>query len=301
MDKFRGLFPAAITPMAGDGEGFDEVAFRKVLEFNIQSGVHGFWLAGGTGESVMLDDEENRQLATAAVDQNRGRVANIMHVGTPTTKRSARLAEHAARAGVEAICCVPPFFYGRTDDEIVEHYRIVGEAADLPLFVYNLPHMTGVEITVDLMHKIQDKVPRLEGLKHSSVNFRNVDAFAQMGLTCFIGSSALMLPALTLGAVGCVDGPPIMAPEFWTEIWNAYQEGDGERAKAAQRRANDVVSLAMAIGGRFHAIVKVVLSHRLGIDCGAPRAPGLPLTEEQRRQIVRDADQLGLGPVEVAP
>ena len=173
MDKYHGLFPAVITPMTGAG-GFGEAAFRKVLEFNIQAGVHGFWLAGGTGESVMLDDDENRQLATAAADQNRGRVANIMHVGTPTTRRSAQLAEHAARAGVEAICCVPPFFYARTDDEIVEHYRVVAAAADLPLFVYNLPHMTGVEITVDLMTKIQDSVPQLRGLKHSSANFTNV-------------------------------------------------------------------------------------------------------------------------------
>ena len=298
--EFQGLFPAVITPMAGNGD-FDEVAFRKVLEFNIQAGVHGFWLAGGTGESVMLDDEENQRLATAAADQNRGRVANIMHVGTPTTKRSAQLAEHAAQAGVEAICCVPPFFYARTDDEIVEHYRVVAAAADLPLFVYNLPHMTGVEITVDLMRRIQDRVPQLKGLKHSSPNFPNVGAFARMGLTCFIGSSALMLPALTVGAVGCVDGPPIIAPECWVEIWNAYRKGEVDRAEAAQRKAIDVISLAVGIGGRFHAILKVVLSHRLGVDCGSPRPPGLPLSEEQRRQVIDEADQLGLGPVEVKP
>ncbi len=239
--------------------------------------------------------------ATAAADQNRGRVANIMHVGTPTTKRSAQLAEHAAQAGVEAICCVPPFFYTRTDDEIVEHYRVVAAAADLPLFVYNLPHMTGVEITVDLMGRIRDRVPQLKGLKHSSPNFPNVGAFARMGLTCFIGSSALMLPALTVGAVGCVDGPPIIAPECWVEIWNAYRKGEVDRAEAAQRKAIDVISLAVGIGGRFHAILKVVLSHRLGVDCGSPRPPGLPLSEEQRRQVIDKAEQLGLGPVEVKP
>ena len=150
MSEFHGIIPATITPMDPEG-AFDEEAFRKVLEFNIRAGAHGFWLAGGTGESVLLDDEENKRIAAIAAEQNRGRVVNIMHVGAATTARAARLSEHAARVGVDSICCVPPFFYHRGDAEIVEHNRIVGAAADLPLFVYNLPGSTGVEITPDLM------------------------------------------------------------------------------------------------------------------------------------------------------
>ena len=203
--EFRGVFPAIITPMTPDGK-LNEEAFRQVIEFNIQAGVHGFWVAGGTGESVMLDDEENKRIAEIVVERSRGRVKNIMHVGAPTTARAARMAEHAARAGVEAICCVPPFFYRRTDKEIVEHYRTVAEAADLPLFVYNLPSATGVEITPVLMQKIQEKVPQLVGLKHSAPTLSHVRAFARMGFSCLIGNCRMMLPALTLGAAGCEDG-----------------------------------------------------------------------------------------------
>ena len=67
------------------------------MEFNIQAGVHGFWVAGGTGESVLLDDDENMRIATIAADQSQGRIANIMHVGATTTARAARLAEHRRR------------------------------------------------------------------------------------------------------------------------------------------------------------------------------------------------------------
>ena len=172
MADFEGILPAIITPMGEDGR-LNEAAFREVMEYNIQAGVHGFWIAGGTGESVLLDDEENMKIAEIAADQNRGRVNNIMHVGAATTERAAALAEHAAKMGNEAICCVPPFFYRQSDDAIVEHYRIVGEAADLPLFVYNLPQSTGVEITPELMQKIQDRVPQLKGLKHSAITFAN--------------------------------------------------------------------------------------------------------------------------------
>lgn len=297
MVEFRGVFPAIITPMTPEGK-LNEDAFRQVMEFNIQAGVHGFWVAGGTGESILLDDEENRRIAEIAVDQAHGRITNIMHVGAPTTARAARLAEHAAKVGVEAICCVPPFFYGRSDEAIVEHYRVVAAAADLPLMVYNLPHATGVEITPPLMLKIQERVPQLAGLKHSALTFANVRAFTKMGLSCLIGNCRLMLPALTIGATGCVDGPPNMAPELWVEIWHAYQAGDLKRAEAAQDKATEITSLMQPFS--FHAVIKAVLSERLGIDCGDPRPPGLPLTPEERMQLRQKMAELNLAPIALA-
>ena len=297
MSGFHGVYPAIITPMTAEGD-LNEAAFREVMEFNIQAGVHGFWVAGGTGESVLLDDEENMRIAEIAADQSRGRIENIMHVGAATTARAVKLAEHAAKSGVESICCVPPFFYRQSDEAIVEHYRAVGAAADLPLFVYNLPQSTGVEVTPELMRKIQDGVPQLKGLKHSAVTFTNVRAFAKMGLHCLIGNSMLMLPALTIGATGCVDGPPNMAPELWVEIWNAYNDGDIARAEAAQDRASEVTGLVRQFG--LHATAKAVISERLGIDCGDPRAPGQPLAPEQRAALMKRVAELGLQRAAVA-
>ena len=297
MADFVGILPAHVTPMGPDGR-LNEAAFREVMEFNIRAGVDGFWVAGGTGESVLLDDEENMRIAQIAADQNRGRVKNIMHVGAATTSRAVLLAENAARAGVEAICCVPPFFYRQSDDAIVDHYRAVGAAADLPLFLYNLPDSTGVEITPNLMKKIQDGVPQLRGLKHSSPNMGNVRVFADMGLEVLIGNCSLMLPALTIGASGCVDGPPNAAPELWVEIWNAYEAGDLPRAEAAQERASQLATVVREFG--MHAGVKAVLSERLGIDCGEPRLPTPPLAPEIKAEVLRRAEALGVGRVAVA-
>ena len=78
-----------------------------------------------------------------------------MHVGTPTTARSAKLAEHAAKSGADAICCVPPFFYRQSDEAIVEHYRVIASAADLPFFVYNLPSL---QRTYDTLNNIDSKI-----------------------------------------------------------------------------------------------------------------------------------------------
>ena len=188
MKDFKGVYPAFLTPMDKD-EAVNEEAFRKAMEFNIQAGAHGFWVAGGSGESVLLDDAENNRIAEISVDQAAGRAKIIMHIGAPTTKRAARMAEYAAKAGVDAICCVPPFFYHQSDEAIVEHYRVVGAAASLPLFAYNLPGATGVELYPERMEKIKEGVPQLEGLKHSGMNFAFVRDYVKLGLSCFMGNA----------------------------------------------------------------------------------------------------------------
>ena len=281
MSRFEGVFPALITPMTTDGE-VNEVALRQVMEFNIQAGVKGFWVAGGTGESILLDDEENIRIAEITADQNQGRIQNIHHVGAPSTRSAAKLAEHAAKAGAEAICCVPPFFYLQDLAGIVEHYRVVAAAADLPFFCYNVPQMTNQEISLGLMQAIQDQVPQLRGLKHSAPNLQLAADFAAMGLDVLVGNSATFLPALTLGATGCVDGPPNVAPELWVDIFDAFQAGEMERAQTAQARATEVTNFMRRFQHRFHATAKAVLSERLGIDCGGPRGPSQPLTAEQQ-------------------
>ena len=291
MSEFHGVVPAIITPMNAVGE-VDERAFRAVMEDNIRAGVHGFWTAGGTGESVLLTDEENHRIARAAVDQNQGRTNIIMHVGAQTTLRAARNAEHAARAGVDAICAVPPFFVRPGDSGIVDYYRTVAAAADLPLFVYNLPQSTGVEITPDLMRQLRDSIPQLTGLKHSAPEMNDLYLFAKMGLRVFTGMGRMMLPAMTIGAAGCVDGPPCLAPELWVEIWDAYQAGDLARAEAAQAKASEVMDSLLDLG--YLGALKAAVGERLGIDCGDPRPPNASAAPAQKADARKLVHRLGL-------
>ena len=295
MNEFRGIYPALITPMTRGGD-FNEDAFRRLVEYNIKSGAHGFWVAGGAGESVLLEDEENSRIAEAAADQAGGRAKIIMHVGAATTLRAARMAENAAKAGVEAICAVPPFFYRAGPDEIAEHYRVVGGAANLPLFIYNLPGATGVEITFELAEKIRGRVPQLAGLKHSAPAFANTRHFAKMGLSCLIGSAALLLPALTIGASGCVDGPLSLSPDVWVNIWTAYHSGKIKVAEAEQDRAAELYTIFRRVG--YIASLKALLSEKLGVDCGDPRPPQRPLTGEERAFVIRTAAALGMMEIE---
>ena len=291
---FQGIYVALATPMTPESE-LNEDALRRLLDFNIDSGVDGFWVAGGGGESVLLDDDENRRIAEICAEQVAGRAKIIMHVGAPTTKRAAAMAKHASTVGVDAICCVPPFFYGQPADAIAEHYRAVSESAGLPFFAYNLPSSTGVEITPDMMSLFQERVPNMEGLKHSAFNFLYVREFVKMGLSCFIGFSALTLPALSMGAVGTVDGAPGIAPEHWVELWQAFKDGDMDGALAAQDKALEVCDLIMQgkIGG-YLPVLKAAITYRTGIDCGSPRAPGQPLSPEKDEMLKKRLAEMGL-------
>jgi dihydrodipicolinate synthase/N-acetylneuraminate lyase len=250
--EFKGVVPAIITPYDSDGN-LNEEAYRSVMEFNIREGAHGFWVAGGSGEGVLLEDDERIRLAHISAEQARGRAKVIVHVGALTTRSSIRIAEEAAKADIDAIASVPPFFYPPDDDTIVKHYKALGAATGLPLFLYNWPRTTGVEITPPLMERLVDEVPQLAGLKHSVPNLYNLRTFVGMG--------------------------------------NAHEAGDLKRAEEAQEKGNKLRDLIGT--GAYHAAFKVILGARLGIDCGTPRPPLPQLSKEDAESLLKRMREAG--------
>ena len=293
MGNFHGVVPALITPFDAEGR-LNEEAFREVMEHNIQAGADGFWITGGTGESVLLSEEEVIQIAQVSADQSKGRAKTIVHVGALTTQSAVRMAEASRAAGVDAISCVPPFFYRPSDQAVVDHYKAVAGAADLPFFVYNQPKYTGVEITPALMGTLIEQIPQVAGVKHSAPDFHNIRRFSQMGIDVFTGSGSLFLAALTAGAAGVVDGPLTVAPEIWVEAYRAYREGDVQRAQELQEQGAKLIDLAGKYG--MQATCKALVKARLGIDSGEPRPPISSLSEEQTNQLLNDARAIGVLP-----
>jgi N-acetylneuraminate lyase len=289
MGEFRGVVPALITPFNAEG-AFDEAAYRQLMEHNILQGVDGFWIAGGTGESVLLSEEEVIQIARVSADQSKRRIKSIVHVGSLTTKSAVRMAKAARDAGVDAISCVPPFFYRPKETEIIEHYRAVADAASLPFFVYNQPKYTGVEITPTLMQTIIEKVPHVAGIKHSAPDFHNIRRFAKMGIDVFTGSGSLFLAGLSAGASGVVDGPLCVAPRLWVDAYKLFKEGDLQGAQALQERGARLIDLAGKYG--MQATCKVLTEAWVGVSSGAPRAPLLSLTEDETRHLLGEAAEI---------
>ena len=116
-----------------------------------------------------------------------------------------------------------------------------------------------------------------------------------MGLRVFTGMGRMMLPALTIGAAGCVDGPPCLAPELWVAIWEAYNARDLDRAEEAQAKASEVMDFLIDLG--YIGALKTAVGERLGIETGDPRPPNLGATPEQKVAAREAVHRLGLAKV----
>ena len=290
--EFEGVYPAIITPLDKKNK-FKEDIFRKIVEFNINSGAHGFWVSGGTGESVYVDHNEIKQVIKSSVDQSQNRAKIIAHVGSLTTYNSQLLAESAANSGAHAICAVPPFFYKPDIKTIIKHYKAISDAAgNLPFFVYNLPQSTGTEITPLMMKEIIDAIPNTSGLKHSGPAFTDLKGFVNLNISCFIGNANLMLPALTLGASGCIDGPLNAAPELWSNIWKTFRQNKLEESMIAQEKAIKFSNIIRDFD--MHASIKEIISQRLNIDCGNPIPPLPQLNENEKAKLISDVKKLNI-------
>jgi N-acetylneuraminate lyase len=291
--EFKGVFPANPTPVHADGR-INEEALRAIFEDNLSHGVGGFWVAGSTGEGPIMSEQQRETTARIAGETISGKGLSIMHVGAISTESAAKGAKAAKDSGCDAICCVPPFFFKGNDQMTLDHYKRVADAADgLPFFVYNLPQLTQVEFTPELMEKVVEAVPTVVGLKHSAFTFMNIRAFADMGLKCFSGNGAIPLPALTMGAVGTVDAPLSVAPWHYTEMYDAWERGDMETAQRLQDGTKKIVDVVRMFGAPA-GVTKMILSERLGIDCGHPIPPVMDLTDEQRPIVMAAAREVGL-------
>jgi dihydrodipicolinate synthase/N-acetylneuraminate lyase len=291
--EWKGVFPANPTPVHADGR-INEEALRAIFEDNLAHGVGGFWVAGSTGEGPVMSEQQRATTARIAGETISGRGLSIMHVGAVSTESAAKGAKAAKDSGNDAICCVPPFFFRGNDQMTIDHYKRVADAADgLPFFVYNLPQLTQVEFTPELMEKVVEQVPSVIGLKHSALTFGNIRAFADMGLKCFSGNGAIPLPALTMGAVGTVDAPLSVAPWHYTDLHDAWERGDLPTAQRLQDGAKKIVDVVRMFGAPA-GVTKMILSERLGIDCGRPIPPVMDLTDEQRPIVMAAAKEAGL-------
>jgi dihydrodipicolinate synthase/N-acetylneuraminate lyase len=290
---YKGVFPAPPTPLTADGK-VHEQALRALLEDNMAHGAHGFWMAGTTGEGPILTEDQRDAVARITAETCRGKALVIMHVGAIATASATKAARSARAAGCDAVCCLPPFFFPSSERSRIEHYQAVADAAsDLPFFVYNLPQLSQVEIVPRLMEKLVRAIPTLKGVKHSAFNFSDIRVFADMGLSVFSGNGAYPLPALTMGAAGTIDAPLSLAPWHYAQLHAAWEAGDLARAQALQAGVRKINDLVWMYGAPVH-VSKVVLSARLGIDCGRPVPPVNSLNANEQREVLRVARTLGL-------
>ncbi len=294
----HGILPALVTPMDDDGAVVDHATLGRLVEFQLQRGVHGFFVCGGSGEGLLLGADERRAVLETVLAASAGRGRIIAHIGALDTAGAQQLAVHAVRCGVAAVAAVPPVYYRGDDDALFGHYeRIADAAAGTPVYVYNIPSATGVEISARTMARLIT-IPTVRGIKYSSYNLFDLHAIVELlpgELTALSGNDEVCLAALVMGAHGAIGSTYNVMPATFSALYRAWRAGQLAQAQALQFRANRVIQALLGVP--VIAGLKVILSS-WGYPCGAPRRPQRPLTADERRQLLAAVDAAGLAALE---
>lgn len=294
----RGILPALLTPMDEAGATVDYASLRALVDDQISRGVSGFFVCGGTGEGLLLTPDERRRVYEAVISQAAGRARVIAHIGALDTATAAQLAAQAAELGADAISAVPPVYFRVDDEALVDHYRLIAEAAGgLPLYPYQIPSATGVDINERVMARLL-AIPSLAGIKYSSYNLydmRNIIELAPGRLSVLSGFDEVCVAALAMGAHGAIGSTYNVMPATFAAIYAAMEAGALDEARGLQFRANRVIKALLA--APLIAALKAVLSAR-GIACGGPRRPQRPLGPEERARLLDAVASAGLDELE---
>lgn len=269
-----GIIPPLVTPYNAD-ESPDEGAFKALISFVVDKGVHGLYPLGSNGEGVLLTTEERKRLAKAAVEATAHRVPVLISVGALTTREAVELARHAQEVGADGASVLPPFYYRYDDDQIFEHVRAVAEAVpDFPLYLYHVPGAAGNGFSTGLAGRVAAAFPTVVGIKDSSDSLAQTQEYVRVlgkRLTILTGSNTIIIASFFVGAMGVIQSMANAFPEVSVAMWDAFQAGDMQRAIAIQDMLI-AVRAVMLKNGRPQLALKTALQLR-GLNVGGARRP----------------------------
>ena len=279
MDKFKGLFSALLTPFNEDGSiNFDSL--EKLVEFNLQNGIDGFYVGGSTGEGLLLSPEERMQVFECVKKANKGRATLIAHVGTICTLDAIKMAKKAEELEYDAISAVAPYYYGFTLDAVLGYYNDIVNSTSLPMIIYNFPNSGGFSLTKEIANKLFEN-EKFIGIKHTSGDMFTLNQFKTLDreIVVYNGFDETLLAGLSMGADGAIGSTYNFMGKKFKKIMNCFNSGEIETAKALQNEANEIIC-EMIKYGVFQS-EKAILTE-MGIDMGQCRPPFLPISDECR-------------------
>ncbi|MCZ0702617.1 4-hydroxy-tetrahydrodipicolinate synthase [Natronobacillus azotifigens] len=281
--NFGKLLTAMVTPFNEQNKvDYDKVT--ELIEYLIDQDSDGLIIAGTTGESPTLTNEEKVQLFKHTVKVVNGRVPIIAGTGSNNTKNSIALTKEAEEAGVDALLLVTPYYNKPNQAGLYQHFLALAESTSLPIMLYNIPGRTMVHLTVETIVALS-KIDNIVSVKESS---GNLDAISQIieqtddSFTVYSGDDSLTLPLKSIGADGVVSVSSHIVGKEMKQMLNAYDEGNVKEAAAIHRRLLPIMrGLFMAPSP---APVKAALRMK-GIETGSVRLPLVNLNEMEEKII----------------
>jgi 4-hydroxy-tetrahydrodipicolinate synthase len=235
---FKGSIPALVTPFTSEG-AVDEAAFASHVEWQIAEGSSGLVPVGTTGESPTLSHAEHKRVVELCIEVAAKRVPVIAGAGSNNTHEAVELAQHAQKAGADAILVVTPYYNKPTQKGLIAHFSAIAEAVSLPIIIYNIPGRSVIDMSPETMGALAKAYKNIVGVKDATGKLERV---SEQRITCgkdFVqlsGEDATALGFNAHGGVGCISVTANVAPRLCAEFQAATLAGDFSKALDYQDR-----------------------------------------------------------------
>ena len=288
--RFGRVITAMVTPFKEDGS-LDADEAQRLARYLVDHGSEGLVVAGSTGEGATLTDDEKRILFRAVKDAVSSDASVIAGTGTYSTAHSIELTREAEKAGADAALVVTPYYNRPPQDALLDHFRTVADASNLPILLYDIPIRTALKIEVDTILRAAEH-PRIVGIKDACSDISASTLLAAQvpdGFEIYCGNDDQTLAYEAIGAVGVISVMSHVMGEQLLEQFVAFDAGNVARAQEIQfleRRLHAALTTANPIP--IKAAVRL-----LGFNVGAPRAPLRAATADEENRVREALSELG--------
>ena len=282
MARFQGSITALITPFKNGA--VDEQGFQRFVEWQIDEGINGLVPVGTTGESPTLSHDEHKRVVELCIEAARKRVPVIAGTGSNSTDEAIDLTQHAQKAGADAALVVLPYYNKPTPEGQYLHFKAIHDATDLPIFIYNVPPRSAVDMTVETMARLA-KLPRIVGVKDATADLARpirTKLAIDKDFIMLSGEDGTALPFLAQGGVGCISVTSNVAPRLTAEMHKAWAEGDLKHAMKLNERlmaVNDALFCETSPGPVKYA------AELIGQCSAELRLPMVPIAESSKKTV----------------
>jgi 4-hydroxy-tetrahydrodipicolinate synthase len=288
-NPFGQVLVALVTPFTADGE-VDWSGVEKHIDDCISAGADGIVVTGTTGETSTLTDPEKLRLVEVGKSVAAGRAKIITGGGSNETAHAIQLYKASEKAGADGVMIVTPYYNKPTQSGVLTHFRMIADATDLPVILYDIPGRTGIPIKYETILRAA-KHPNIVAVKDAKGDFSEVSrVLNQTDLMYFSGDDANVLPHLAIGATGLIGVTANIAAAPYRTIVDAVNAGDLHTATEAHQQLEPLVRAVMThVPGTVAA--KYIL-HGLG-RISSPRVR-LPLVGPEDHEAALIEDELSL-------
>ena len=219
---FKGSIPALITPFK-NGE-VDYVSYKKIIEWSLSQGSHGFVPCGTTGESPTLSHEEHKKVIEECISVVKKRVPVIAGTGSNNTSEAIEFTKHAEKSGADAALVVTPYYNKPTQEGLFQHFKKISQSTSLPIIIYNIPGRSIVDMSIDTMARLAEE-NNIVGVKDATNDlFRPLltQTKIKKNFSYLSGEDGTSLAYLAQGGHGCISVTANIAPKLCSDLYNEW-------------------------------------------------------------------------------